>query len=209
MAGFEIPASLKAYFENKDLRRSVDALAEVLQGDEPPVMNWTDAKSYNRALLMAAQVRTDHNDMLFDLWDRVFGSAVNIPRRSFEVDLEAEDCTPHRMFEDGFVWQAMSREGLDDDDLEESYELMIEHDRRVIYLAVSKWDATESEYVDFTFAPGKIAGGHWNPHKNEDDVTFARSEAVDIGDFIDNPEPHIERMQQAAQAMVTYLTKII
>ena len=209
MAGFEIPGSLRAYFDDKELSRAVDALTEVLQGDEPPVMKWSDAKAYNRALLMAAQVRADHNDMLFDLWDRVFGAAVNIPRRSFEVDFEANHCTPHRMFQDSFVWRTMSREGLDDEDLEETYELTIEHDKRIIFLSVSKWDATEDEYVDFKFSPSKIPGGHWKQHKDDDDVKSARSAPITISDFLDDPELHIADMQQAAQAMVAYLAKII
>lgn len=209
MAGFEIPASLKAYFENKDLRRSVDALAEVLQGDEPPVMNWTDAKAYNRALLMAAQVRADHNDMLFNLWDQVFGVAVNIPRRSFEVDFEAENCTPQEMFSQGLVWQTISRDGLDDENFEVAYELKIEHDKRFIHLSVSKWDATEEGHVDFKVSPSKIPGGHWKQDKNDDTVISAYSRPIVLGDFLDDPDPHIEIMRQAAQEMVAYLVRII
>lgn len=209
MAGFEIPGSLRAYFDDKELSRAVDALTEVLQGDEPPVMKWSDAKAYNRALLMAAQVRADHNDMLFELWDRVFGAAVNIPRRSFEVDFEANHCTPHRMFQDSFVWRTISREGLDDEDLEETYELTIEHDKRIIFLSVSKWDATEDEYVDFIFSPSNVSGGHWKRHTDDDDVASARSAPITISDFLDDPDPHIADMQQAAQAMVAYLAKII
>lgn len=209
MAGFEIPGSLKAYFDDAKLGRAVDALTEVLQGGEPPVMEWTDAKAYNRALLMAAQVRADHNDMLFNLWDQVFGAAVNIPRRSFEIEFEAENCTPHKMFAQGFVWQTMSREGLDDEDLEVAYELTIEHDKRFIYLAVSKWDATVEEHVDFKISPSKVPSGHWKQHKDDDGVISAHSAPIAIGDFLDDPDPHIENMGQAAQAMVAYLAKII
>lgn len=208
MAGFEIPESVRVYFDDTKLQAAVDALVEVLQGDEPPDMDWTEAKAYNRALLMASQVRADHNDMLFNLWDRVFGAAINIPRKKFEVEFEGKDCIPEKIFADHVIWQTMSRDGLDDEDLEMAYELRIMHNKHIIYLAIIKWNAEENVYVDFEFSPHEIDGEYWKQYEDED-VTSARSALIPITDFLDDPEPHIMDMQQAAQAMVAYISKII
>ena len=39
-----------------------------------PDCDWKEAKNYNQALLMAAQVRADYVALLFDIWDATFGS---------------------------------------------------------------------------------------------------------------------------------------
>ena len=57
MTKIEISESLRAYFDNKAVRRAVDELVDQLDGTDMPNCDWEEAKNYNQALLMAAQVR--------------------------------------------------------------------------------------------------------------------------------------------------------
>ena len=84
---FYIPQGLKEYYGNVAIRRAVDALSASLDGTNMPEVQWEEARNYNQALLMAAQVRTDLVDLLFRVWDESFGKA-----------------EPYRLGEDYFEW---------------------------------------------------------------------------------------------------------
>lgn len=210
MAEFEIRDSLKSYFGSKTIKGAVDALSDGLKGDDQPEMTWDEARNYNQALLMAAQVRGDHNEMLFALWARTYGAALNLPNRKFDVAFESDYCTPDVMWKNGFVWQTMSRHGLDFDNSAETYELTIERKDRFIYLTVSKWNAEEDDYVDFAFDPTKVGSERrWTSFTDEGGAVTAKATPIELADFLIDPERHIPEMLRAAQDMVDYLGNII
>lgn len=210
MAEFEIRDSLRTYFSDNAIKEAVNALAEVLQGDNPPSMTWDEAKNYNQALLMAAQVRTDHNEMLFALWVRTFGHALAGTQGQFQVEFEPDYCTPESIWDGGFVWQTMSRSGLQQQNLTQAFEMYVGHQDHLIYLFVAKWDGKLGGYDDFSFDPAAIGSGtKWTPFEDDEEDVVARTEPVLLGDFLNSPEKHIPEMRAAADEMVAYLAKII
>jgi len=66
---------LDRYFSNIAIRQAVDALVDKLDGTKPPDLTWKHAQQYSRALLIAAQVRADFIELMFDVWERTFGEA--------------------------------------------------------------------------------------------------------------------------------------
>ena len=70
-----VPTSVCEYYQNKAVRQAVDSLVDALEGKNTPEMNWMEARSYNKALLSAAQVRGDLIEFLFKVWEDSFGQA--------------------------------------------------------------------------------------------------------------------------------------
>ena len=68
-----VPKSLCENFGSTAVRRSVDKLIEILDGKNTPELEWTEARSYNKALLSGAQVRAEYVEFLFEVWERSLG----------------------------------------------------------------------------------------------------------------------------------------
>ena len=210
MATFEIRDSLKSYFSDIRIEKAVDALLEQLDGENQPEMEWEEARNYNQALLMAAQVRADHNEMLFDLWDATFGTVLSLPDRRFKIEFESHYCTPDCMWQHGFTWRTMSRHGLQSTLLTAAYELTVMHDDRMIMLSVAKWNAEKDGYQDFVFDPAQVGtGDRWKSVPDDENDVIAKSTAVELTEFFAKPEQHISELQAAAREMVDYLTTIV
>ena len=99
---FPIPNSLQEYFGNLAVRNAVDSLAAALDGENAPQMGWDEARNYNQALLMAAQVRADLVDLLFRVWDATFGQA-NTLRLGVEYFDGQEDGFPAAVWRERHV----------------------------------------------------------------------------------------------------------
>lgn len=210
MAGFEIRDSVRTYFNDKRLRQAVDALSEVLQGDSPPEMGWHEARNFNQAILMAAQARADYNEMLFDLWERTFGQALMRVAGRFEVDFEPDSCTPDSIWNEGIVWQSMSRDGLQDPGLIQAFEMYACLEEEGAHLLVAKWDGTQDDHGNIDFDPATIAEATtWTSFEDDRGDVVARTPLISLKDFMADPDHHIADMRAAAEDMVTHLVKII
>ena len=73
---FPVPESLKKYYEKRAIFNAVNALVGALDGTNAPELSREEVKNYNQALLMAAQIRTDFVDLLFRVWDEIFGKII-------------------------------------------------------------------------------------------------------------------------------------
>ncbi|MDE0270321.1 MAG: hypothetical protein OXP11_03855 [Gammaproteobacteria bacterium] len=104
MATIEIPESLKVYYENKAVRRAVDELVRKLDGAGMPDCDWEEAQNYNRALLMAAQVRADYMALLFDVWEATFGRSK--PQRLGDQYFGHEYLSPKLVWEYEWLWRS-------------------------------------------------------------------------------------------------------
>ncbi|WP_405405052.1 hypothetical protein [Paracoccus sp. Ld10] len=210
MAGFEIRDSIRAYFTNKPVRKALDSLSETLQGDSLPEMKWHEARNFNQAILMAAQARADHNEMLFEIWERTFGRALEQAAGEFEVDLEHDICTPDYMWNEGIVWQSMSRHGLLQPGLVQAFELYVCAGLEGVYLLVAKWDGSQEAHGSFDFDPADIGDGSaWASMEDDDGDVVGQTPLVSLTDFMADPDQHIASMRDAAEDIVSYLEKIV
>lgn len=206
MAGFEIPNSVRTYVTDRKVREAVDALADVLQGDNPPEMSFEDARHYNQALLMAAQVRADHNDLLFWLWEQTFGPSADKVAKQFVLDFESDRCTPESMWDEGIVWQTISREGCYAPDLVQAFELYACVEDREVYLLVARWDGAEGEHGDFSFDPADIGDATtWQSFRDDEGHIVAQTASVSLDDISSNPDECVRGIRAAADQMVAYL----
>lgn len=210
MAGFEIRDSIKAYFTNKPLKEALGSLSETLQGNKLPEMKWHEARNFNQALLMAAQARADYNEMLFEIWERTFGEALERLEGDCEVDFEHDTCTPDYMWNEGIVWQSMSRHGLWQPALIQAFELYVCLGLEGAYLLVAKWDGAQEGHGDFDFDPADIGdGSSWASIEDDSGDVVGQTPIVSLKDFMADPDQHIANMRDAADEMVTFLSKII
>lgn len=210
MAGFEIRDSIKAYFTNKPLKEALGSLAETLQGNKLPEMKWHEARNFNQALLMAAQARADYNEMLFEIWERTFGEALERLAGDCEVDFEHDTCTPDYMWNEGIVWRSMSRHGLWRPGLIQAFELYVCAGLEGVYLLVARWDGTQDDHGNIDFDPATIAEATtWTSFEDDRGDVVARTPLISLKDFMADPDHHIADMRAAAEDMVTHLVKII
>jgi len=72
MTRIATPDSVTAYFTDKAIRTAVDDLVGQLDGKHMPVDDWDEQRDYHRALLMAAKVRADYAEFLFEVIDALF-----------------------------------------------------------------------------------------------------------------------------------------
>ena len=200
---FHIPQSLKEYYGNVAVLRAVDALSERLDGTNMPEVQWEEARNYNQALLMAAQVRADLVDLLFRVWNESFGKA-----------------EPYRLGEDCFEW-GEGAYGLSDiwkvRELGRSYyrdQLPPGEEKRSDGLGVN---VSENRYLrlfvvryeqgDSVAEPGAIAGtaGWESTHYAAGGYDYLVNQSVDVRAFLDDPGPALARFRTDARAVVDAL----
>ena len=84
-------------------------LVDVLDGVNMPDTGWEEARNYNQALLMAAQVRADLADLLFRVWDASFGQAN--PSCLGEEYFNSEAASPAAIWRERYVERYYYRDG--------------------------------------------------------------------------------------------------
>ena len=202
---FPIPSSLQEYFGNQAVRNAVDALAEVLDGTNMPVTSWDEARNYNQALLMAAQVRADLADLLFRVWDATFGQAN--PAQLGEEYFDCESGSPAAIWNDGYVERYYYRD-----------ERPAEEDGRSDGLFVWRVPPT---YIKIALGVDRFAEGDvalelpanaadglegWHV-ATIDDHTYLSYQSVDMAEFLGNPCLVLDRFRRAAVEMTNFLAQ--
>ena len=132
-----IPDSLQSYFDNKAVHRAVDELIEVLDQQDMPACDWEEAQTYNQALLMAAQVRTDYVALLFNVWEASFGKSD--PKRLLGEYFDYTQLSPSEIWEARWMWRSYFR----DDDPDEGGrldDLCVYMDEASLELRVYRYD---------------------------------------------------------------------
>ena len=198
-----IPESLREYYGNVAVRRAVDALSERLDGTNMPEVRWKEARNYNQALLMAAQVRTDLVDLLFSVWEESFGQA-----------------EPDELGEDYFGWTSgdYSLSGIwqrkelgryyyrdqrppSEDDRSENLGVQV-LEKQKLQLFVQRFARG-----DTVAEPGAIAEteGWQIMHDDTGDFDYLVNQFVDVRIFLDDPCSTLARFQREASAVVDAL----
>lgn len=207
---FIVPDSVKTYFEDEKVRASVDALLEKVDGKETfENIERNEARSYNQALLAAAQVRADYVELLFGLWEETFGNALQKEGQALVNKFYGEDNSPGKIWANDSVNSWVYRKGAA---LEEAvlYDLAVwiwEDSGLKVGLTISKWNENGGEYIDFDVALSEEGLEFWRVETPDDDRAHLSSQ-VSFSDFVANPDAQLLRFRQAAEVLVRQLSSI-
>ena len=205
---FPIPESLNHYFGDQAVRHAVDALADALDGNNMPKSVWEEARKYNQALLMAAQVRADFVDLLFRVWDRTFGPA-NPAQLGEEYFADQHDGFPARIWSNGYVERYYYRDGRPADENGPSDGLfvwLVPPADRMIALGVERYADGEEVAEIPANAADRLDGWHV-ADTVDDDYAYFSNQPVGITEFLGNPGPVVDRFRRDAVEMVNFLAR--
>ncbi len=204
---FQIPESLKEYYGNQAIRNAVDALVDALDGADMPAASWEEARNYGQALLMAAQVRADLADLLFRVWDATFGQTN--PARLGEEYFDSEYASPAVIWGERYVERYYYRDGLpaeEDGPSDGLFAWLVPPTRRMIALGVERYSDGDKVLELPADAVDGLEG--WHVAADMDGgYNYLTNEAVDIGEFLDDPCPALERFRRDAVEIVDFLTQ--
>ena len=202
---FPIPSSLQEYYGNQAVRNAVDALVDVLDGADMPEVGWDEARNYNQALLMAAQVRADLADLLFRVWDATFGQAD--PARLGEEYFNWEEASPAAIWRERYVERYYYRDDRPADEDGRSDGLfvwLVPPTKRTIALGVDRF----AEGDDLAELPANATDGleGWHIAMN-DGCSYLSNQSVEIAQFLANPSQTLEQFHRDAVEMVNFLAQ--
>ena len=205
---FPIPESLKHYFGDPAVRRAVNALADVLDGANMPDTSWDEARNYNQAILMAAQVRADFVDLLFRVWDATFGPA-NPAQLGEEYFADQHDGYPAAIWNNLYVERYFYRDGRPADEDGRSDGLfvwLVPRTERMMALGVERF--TEGDDIAEIRADAADGLEGWHVANDvDDDYTYFSNDPIDITEFLDNPCPIVDQFRRDAVEMVNFLAQ--
>lgn len=198
MPNFQIPESVVRYYSDPKIRSAVDALIDALEGNSMPECTWGEAQSYNKALLMAAQVRADFNDLLFRLWDATWGQVK--PERLTGEYFDWTDHSPQKLWGNRYSSVIFYRGGNPDNGGKGDclFASLIEGQ---VSLRVERWTD------DGIFAPhlGQLEVTGWELHTSEDEWTYFENQSLSVPDFLSAPDETLRRFQEGAKRMIDAL----
>ena len=200
--------SLKEYYGNKAVRKAVNALVDALDGGNMPEVLWEEARNYNQALLMAAQVRADRADLLFRVWDTTFGQTT--PSRLGEEYLHLERATPAAIWSEACVERFYYRDRRPVEENGPSDGLfvwLVPRTRRTIALGVERYSKGD-DIAELPANPADVPKGwHVTGDMDGGDYYHFANNAVDMMEFLGDPCPALKRFRRDAVEMVNFLTQ--
>ena len=209
---FPVPESLNQYFRDQAVRNAVEALVDALDGKNMPATGWDEARNYNQALLMAAQVRADFVDLLFRVWDATFGRAnsAQLGEGYFTQIERRQEGTPAAIWKNQYVEHYYYRDSrpADEDGRNDGLFVWLVPSTKTIALGVERY----SEGGDMPDLPRNAADGlkGWSIETNVQrniSSTYFSNQPVDITEFLDNPCPVVDRFRRDAVEIVTFLAR--
>lgn len=192
---YTMPESLRAYFSDEPaVARAVDALATDLAGKKCPEQTFEYIREYNRALLMAATVRADFIDMLFELWSRSFGVAGAVEHLDAEFfDTPPDEASPKGMWETSQLnrhFHLSQADGI--------VCLTITGDREAKEIYLELWiDDGDIDLETLHRASWKI--------ESSDEADYLQSSPVAISKLINDPQSAIEELRVCANTLIDAL----
>ena len=196
---FPIPQSLKKYYEERAVFTAVNELVGVLDGSKVPELSRKEAKDYNQALLMAAQVRADFVDFLFRVWDEAFG------KEKGKIAGEEWFNSRYNIWYEGYLGVDYYY-GTEDDDYRSNTLGVVtptDGDRHSICLYVGRFDRDEKLAARPACVPSGLED--WNIISDDNDSWWFRNKPVDMVEFLKNPDPTLERFRREAIKMAEFL----
>ena len=200
MTTIEIPESLRAYYGNKAVRRAVDELVGKLNGSDMPDCDWCEAKNYNQALLMAAQVRADYVALLFDLWIATFGKWK--PQRLKGEYFEYGHLSPNQIWEDEkSLWRDYYRNGEPDKE-EKCDSLFVRLTQASLELMVIRHN--DGGILDYSSTP-EVEG--WSTKHDDTWDEYLANKSVSTEEFLNESKQVIDRFAEDADKIIQVLLK--
>jgi len=200
---FHIPQSLKVYYGNVAVRRAVDALSANLNGTHMREVQWEEARNYNQALLMAAQVRADLVDLLFRVWDESFGQAEpdRLGEDLFHLNDEGHSLAGIWKWKELVRYYYRDQRPPSEERRSDQLGVMVSENRHLKLLVV------RYEQDDDTADPGAIAGTEgWEiTHYAQDGYDYLVNRSVDVRAFLDDPDTALALFRDDARAVVDAL----
>lgn len=200
---FPVPQSLKKYYEERAVFTAVNELVGVLDGSKVPAeLSRKEAKDYNQALLMAAQVRADFVDLLFRVWDEIFEKAEVAGEEVFDSQ---KGYTIYCIWDEGSLGVHYYY-GTEDDDCRSNTLGVVtptDGDRHSICLYVERFDRDEKLAAHPACVPSGLED--WNIISDDNDSWYFRNEPEDMVEFLKNPDPTLERFRREAIKMAEFL----
>ena len=196
-----IPESLREYYGNKAIRRAVDALVDMLDGADMPDCDWEDARNYNRALLMAAQVRADHLALLFDVWNATFGTSV--PQRTMDecFSFDYENQAPGQIWESGFLYRSYYPDG-DPEEQWRHHDLCVCLRDTNLELRCYQYD---EDYALIEPRTPEVEGWSITEPDDDEEGSCLTNEGVNLADFLSDSDPVIERFAKDTDKIIEAL----
>lgn len=193
-------ASVREYYSNKAVRKAVDALLEELDGGDLPEVGWEEARTYNQALLMAAQVRADFVNFLFKVWDRSFGQAE--PERLQGEYYDYKNGSPADIWGKGELLRYYYRNGNPDEGGPwDELGVKVDSDKITFNLTVGRCENDESNY---SVPEGMEALHGWEIMSNEYGM-YLINKPVRLMDLNCEDTHTIERFAEDALRAVEFL----
>ena len=205
---FLIRDSLQKYYGNQAVRNAVDALVPALDGNNmPEVRWWEEARNYNQALLMAAQVRADRADLLFRVWDTTFGQTT--PSRLGEEYLHSKGASPAAIWSEPSVERFYYRDRRPVEENGPSDGLfvwLVPPTRRTIALGVERYSDGD-DIAELPANPADVPRGWHVTGDMDGGYYYFANNAVDMMEFLGDPCPALERFRRDAVEIVNFLTQ--
>ena len=201
---FPIPESLQKYYGNQAIRNAVDELV-ALNGTGMLDSFWEEARNYNQAVLMAAQVRADLVDPLFRVWEATFGQAN--PARLGEDCINYENASPATIWNERYVERFYYRDDRPKDEggrCDDLFVWLVPPTMRTIALGVMRYSEDDSLVKLHANAAESLGGWHVAMEVNNDYNYFA-NRSVHMAQFLDDPCPALEGFRHDACEMVNFL----
>ena len=199
MTTIEIPESLRTYYGNKAVCKAVDDLVGKLNKAGMPDCDWDEAKNYNQALLMAAQVRADYVALLFDLWDATFGE--KDPQRLKGECFDYDQLSPNSIWDERYLWRSYYRDDLDEDGRWD--DLSVYMDKAKLELRVYRYDVNSG--LDYSETPNLE---RWSTEQDGSEHSpFLANKSVSTEEFLNEPKQVIDRFAEDADKIIQVLLK--
>ncbi len=199
MNKFTISEGLMDYYSKPDIAEAVDSLVDKLNGKNPPELSWEESQKYNRALLMAAQVRADYVDLLYRIWEETFGAHDRLD------DLRGEYFYSYgfsisEIWKDKWLERTYYRNGNPDEGGKNDTLLVsTEGDK----LSLQVWRYKDE---DSPARPGRANDAEgWKYVKKDGDNYFITEKHVSMKKFVENPDEYIVEFRKAAKSMIDKL----
>lgn len=204
---FIFPESVKSYYEDAKIRESVDALLEKLDGCGAfENIDRNEARSYNQALLAAAQVRADYVELLFNFWEETFGKAIQQEGENLREEFLSENNAPKDIWKNGSLRSYVEPKRAAGNK-EFYWEIWVRDDGGTyIYLESFQYDISGDAYIDFE---GDFSGPEWDfwsVERNADNISSLTGK-VPFTEFSVNPDIYLPRLQVAANTLIRHLSQ--
>ncbi|MBL1430217.1 MAG: hypothetical protein COA60_001620 [Robiginitomaculum sp.] len=197
---FKISESLKAYYSDKAVNEAINELVEKLGNPKKtPEMSWKEARQYNQALLMAAQVRADFAEMLFAIWEATFGEYADEGKLGKEKLIDKNDfrnISPQDIWSHGWI-ELDFESKREPENSSNGFLVSAEDDKLEIQFYQYENDEEKSVVEDGT--TGELASWEQKIDKEEPEYKYLQiKHSVSIAAFFADTDQAIEEWKKAA-----------